>query len=40
VLLRVRLSAEQVGDAGTVVSRRGIYAKAPPEATREFLNAR
>jgi hypothetical protein len=25
---------------GTVVSRRGLYAKAPPEAIREFLNAR
>jgi hypothetical protein len=25
---------------GTVVSRRGVYAKAPPEAIREFLNAR
>jgi hypothetical protein len=25
---------------GSVVSRRGIYAKAPPEAISEFLNAR
>jgi hypothetical protein len=25
---------------GTVVSRRGLDAKAPPEATREFPNAR
>ncbi len=25
---------------GTVVSRRGIYAKAPPEAISEFLNSR
>jgi hypothetical protein len=25
---------------GTVVSRRGIYAKAPPEPIRGFLNAR
>lgn len=24
----------------TVVSRRGIYAKAPPEAISEFLNSR
>ena len=25
---------------GTVVSRRGLYANAPPEAIRELLNAR
>ncbi len=25
---------------GTVVSRRGLYAKAPPEAISEFLNSR
>jgi hypothetical protein len=25
---------------GAVVSRRGLYAKAPTEAIREFLNAR
>jgi len=25
---------------GTAVSRRGLYAKAPPEAIRECLNAR
>jgi hypothetical protein len=25
---------------GTVVSRRGLYAKAPPEPIREFLNSR